>query len=490
MNDQQLRSISEVTYLTTENAWRYRVILHFFYVQHERLRHFLFPEEVYQYVKEFEYFGEYTEDQLQSDLKQLVEWKNLVPRQETGSVMTIEEFKKKKFRYQCTPYTIEIERMVEKLQHLGESFGGSLEATLFDRLLQSLQRLTKQADSMDGKELNQTWEDIYGYFRKIVQNASDYIAHLKSEKVEEHMKTESFLIYKDAFTDYLRNFILGLQKSSGKIEAEITNMAEYFAINIGLRLAEYQMGIPILDDQRSVEQIRDKYQDQWRSMEEWFLGQSGRVSELSSLQAETTEAIRRITRFAQRIGEKHQGFRSRRHDYLHLANVFSKQERLDQAHILSALLFGSCGARHIFAGQAESEDSSRKIWQDEPTIITLAPRIRTYREKSRPGAVQSHSEQKRQMYNEYLRQRDEEQQILESLIQNGRIVIAELPMVEPFVRKTLLQWVAKCMSSKEQMGRTERGRNFRLGKMGSEHVTLQAVDGELEMPNFVFEFLD
>lgn len=59
----------------------------------------------------------------------------MLPRQEIGKVHTIEDFKRKKFRYQATPYTIEIERMVNGLEQIGDSFGGSLESTLFDRLL-------------------------------------------------------------------------------------------------------------------------------------------------------------------------------------------------------------------------------------------------------------------------------------------------------------------------------------------------------------------
>lgn len=113
MDQSILKPIIEATYLTTDNAWRYRSILRYFYEQHEKMRQYLFPEEVYAYLKEFEPFREYTLEMLTSDLEQLVKWKNLIARQETGKVKTIEEFKKKRFRYQCSPYTVEMERMVE-----------------------------------------------------------------------------------------------------------------------------------------------------------------------------------------------------------------------------------------------------------------------------------------------------------------------------------------------------------------------------------------
>ena len=93
-----LNSVSEVTYLTTGSAWRYRAILRYFYLQHEQLRYYLFPEEVLEFLKESPHFADYTEELLQQDLTQLVSWKNLIPRQDTGKVHSIEDFKKKRFR--------------------------------------------------------------------------------------------------------------------------------------------------------------------------------------------------------------------------------------------------------------------------------------------------------------------------------------------------------------------------------------------------------
>jgi len=151
MDEQVLKPISEVSYLTVGNAWRYRAVLRYFYDQHERLRHYLFPEEVLEHLQRSLFFYDYAGDQLQQDLAQLVEWKNLVPRQDTGRVASIEEFKKKRFRYQATPYTIEIERMVRQLEQMGESFGGSLEKTLFDRLLTLLKRLVAEDEGDLGK---------------------------------------------------------------------------------------------------------------------------------------------------------------------------------------------------------------------------------------------------------------------------------------------------------------------------------------------------
>lgn len=94
MDEQILKPIPEANYLVAVNAWRYRAILRYFYLQHEKLRYYLFPEEIFEHLTSKHYFTDYTEEQLEQDLNQLVEWKNLIPRQDAGKVTTIQEFKK------------------------------------------------------------------------------------------------------------------------------------------------------------------------------------------------------------------------------------------------------------------------------------------------------------------------------------------------------------------------------------------------------------
>lgn len=424
------RPISEVTYLTTDNAWRYRAILRYFYQQHERLRHYLFPEEVYEYLKQNPYFEDYSEEKLQQDLNQLVEWKNLIPRQDTGKVTTIEEFKKKKFRYQCTPYTVEIERMVLGLERMGDSFGGSLERSLFERLLDSLMKLTSvenspfrdkkeqsyRIDRLTGEEANQIWEEMYDHFRKLVENATDYLAHLESEKVEEMMMTEAFLVYKDSLTEYLRNFMTSLQRTSLKIETILLETPDDLIERVIDRVADYQMSIPRLTVQQSLDEWKVKFKEQWKSIKGWFLGRDRVDSELIYLQNKTNETIRKITRFAQRLGERHHNFRSRRKDYLHLAEWFSKLEDVKEAHELSACVFGVFHTRHIYAETKATEDIYTEIWDHPPTVLTIKPRIRNYREKIRTGAVISREQEKQAMLQEYLREREAERQLVEEMI--------------------------------------------------------------------------
>lgn len=500
MNEQLIKPITEATYLTVPNAWRYRTILRYFYQQHERLRHYLALEEIFLFLKDNPYFRDYTEDQLQQDLDQLVQWKNLIPRQDTGRVSSIEEFKKRKFRYQLTPYSIEIERMVINLEHLGNGFGGSLEPTLFDRLLENLLKVTATVKALEttptytvfelsDEAIHLLWQDIYDDFRRLTENAADYLGHLQSEKVEELMLTEAFLVYKEALTEYLRNFMTSLQRTSYRIEGALFEVSAAFPERMAARLTAYELAIPRMDIRPTREQLNTRFQGEWDSLKTWFLGDGSRESDLIYLQNASNEAIRRLTRFAQRLGETHHSLRNRRMDYLHLAGMFARMDSIKEAHELSACVFGAFHTRHLWVEQPKQTDSyDLEVWDEPAAEVQIRPKIRAYHEKTRPNAVIDQSARKNAAREDYLRERASEEQLLSTLRKNDQIVLRNLPEVSSFMRKTLLSWIGKCMLNSKHQGKTETGQTITLTQVSQQAIFLRCEDGDLEMPDFILSF--
>jgi uncharacterized protein (TIGR02677 family) len=192
----------------------------------------------------------------------------------------------------------------------------------------------------------------------------------------------------------------------------------------------------------------------------------------------------------QRLGEKQHNFKSRKRDYLHLALWFSRMDDVREAHKLSAVVFGLFHTRHLYAETKQSEDIQAEVWDLPPTTIILKPRVKSYREKTKPGAVISHTRQKEAMLREYLEQKEREQRLIESLVQGDTMILSELPTVDPYVRKTILTWIGKCMASPDHCTKTETGRRIRLLKLNEETITLTSMDGVLRMPNYAFQFLD
>ena len=157
LNEKLIKPLMETKYLAVENTDRYRPIIRFFYLEHEKLRYWMYPEEVYEELHKEEYFKDYTEEQCRQDLEALTRWGNLSAIQDTKRVNSIEEFKNKKYRYQLTDYSVEIERMVMKLENLSIE-GASLEPTLLEKIKISLTQIDKILQEDD--------EHLYGWWEK------------------------------------------------------------------------------------------------------------------------------------------------------------------------------------------------------------------------------------------------------------------------------------------------------------------------------------
>ena len=131
----------------------------------------MYQEEVYAQMKEDPYFAEYRPEQCLQDLTTLTEWKNLNTIQDTRKVTSIEEFKNRKYRYQMSEYSVEIERLVVRLENLFIE-GASLEPTLLERIRLSIQRFPEMAER-DEISVYTWWNDLNNDFVRLNQNYQD-----------------------------------------------------------------------------------------------------------------------------------------------------------------------------------------------------------------------------------------------------------------------------------------------------------------------------
>ncbi len=64
----------EAKYLNVDNTDRYRPIIRLFYLNYEKLKYWMYQEEVYEELREDPYFKDYTPEQCQQDLAALTAW--------------------------------------------------------------------------------------------------------------------------------------------------------------------------------------------------------------------------------------------------------------------------------------------------------------------------------------------------------------------------------------------------------------------------------
>ena len=417
----------EAKYLNVDNTDRYRPIIRLFYLNYEKLKYWMYQEEVYEELREDPYFKDYTPEQCQQDLAALTAWGNLAAIQDTRRVSSIEEFKNKKFRYQLSEAAVEIERMVIRVENLFIE-SSSLEPTLLERIRDSLGKLSE----MEGQEREKIyvwWNDLNNDFIRLNQNYQDYMRELNSVKAEELMKTREFLVFKDRLIEYLRSFVRSLQTNVNVIEERLKSTERKTIERILGEVTEYELSIPRIDVEVDRELIYEKMQGRWDSLREWFAGEEGRESEAAKVFDTTNEIIRKITRYAARI----------------------------------------------------SEMSNSGIFDEEPYMVTVTPRVRSYREKAQRRGIRDRSREKEETRLATIQRLEEERRLLKSYIKDQRLDFAGLPQIEPHVRDVFLTWLSKALENKELRGKTEDGQIYYIeNKDTEERCVVKAADGELD----------
>lgn len=489
MDSHQFQKIKEASYLTADqNATRYRIILRFFYIEHERMKDLLYPADVFRFVRSVEGLGDYTEAMLEQDLQTLVNWNNIMPRQEMKEPKSIEDYKRKRFRYQITPYTVAFERMLADLEKKGEEFGGALEKSAFVRLLKAIRSLSAPAGESDQTQFDR-WQEVLHHFKQIKTNTSDYIGYLNSEKLETNMQTEAFLVYKDRFIHYLRDFVMALQQTAMRIQSALTEIPEASLELTCRSIVAREQSIPRIGVlELNEEAISEDFYETWKNIRSWFISNDTGDSEYASLQRQTNEAIRRITRIIQRFGERLQQHRSRKKDYLHIAKWFNECDSLEEAHQLSATVFGMFHTQHFAAEPSETSDVYADLWKEKPSEFKITPRIQGYREKSRPSSFVMNEKAKREARQEHLDKLKQLKKSLYAYVEDGKIVLSHHDFIDRDVRKVLLRWIARAQIQEKKIVQTEFGVRVSVQVDPKKRAVVRSEDGTMDMPDMIYTF--
>jgi uncharacterized protein (TIGR02677 family) len=488
ITDKLTRPLTEAKYLNADNVDRYRCIMRIFYENYEKLRYWLYQEEVYAQMVQEPYFADYRIEQCQQDLNALAEWRNLVTIQDTRKVSSIEEFKNKKFRYQMSEYSVEIERLVLRLENLLVE-GASLEPTLLERIRRSIALFTEM-DAKEPSEVYTWWSDLNSDFIRLNQNYQDYIRDLNSVKAEEMMRTKEFLVFKDKLVEYLRSFIKGLQRNVGVIEEELRMISPDLLQQVLDKVVQYEMSIPRMDMEISQTMIEKNTKDRYKSIYDWFVAENGQENEAGKLFDATNEIIRRITRYATQLSEKNALGANRREEYRKVAEIFLRCGDIAEAHRMSAMVFGLERPCHFKGDSArESESMNKSVYEEEAIEMQLKPRIRTYKEKANRSSIRNNQEEKEAARAKMIGQLRDDRRKIEALEQDGRIDFGTLPVIEERVREILLKWLSDALEDADYCARTDDGREYFLDMAhADETCVVHCEDGNFTMPRMAIVF--
>jgi uncharacterized protein (TIGR02677 family) len=483
------RNIPELKYVNADNVARYRVIMRFFYEEYKRLRYWMKPEDVYNGVMRWGALPDYTLEQCMADLAQLEEWGNLASRHDAGRATTLEEYMRKKLQYLLTPYSIEIERLLESLEKV-TGYGGSLEPTLFDSIAEKLFAIRRMDWDKEPGAALELWTSLHDAFKRLHENAADYIASMQTAKAEEMMVTESFLVYKDRLTHYLQNFVQALQRSAYKIEGNLEQISANLRDMFLERVADEELDRPRLEDVPDKASMVGELRQGWSNLDRWFRGDGRAPSELALLERATKDTIARVVRSVIRLQERKRSGVSRKKELEHLAGWFARMERLEDAHRLAGLVFGLFRTRHLQGEDLRLTDrADQSMWDEEPTVRALRSRSRKRIGRQETEPVPEHAERKRREREAYRRRQAEEWAVMQDLLRRGKLVVSELGVVPSAVRLRLLHWIGRCNASPRHSFMTPEGVVITMTNPRTARRTiLRSEDGDLELPDYEFVF--
>ena len=482
--------INETSYLSVQNAPVYRKIMRCFYREYEKMHFQLYKEDIFRLLKEDGAFEMYSMEQLVLDLESLVKWKNLTPIQDPGKVYTIADYKNKQYRYTMSEYAVEIERLTVRLENLFLE-SGNLSMNFFVRLERSLDE-TESMENAELRTVNEWWQTLQEDFKRLNQNYQDYLRDFYSGKTEKLMKSVEFMVHKDKFIKYLNEFVQELQRHSKRMEQLLEKNTERMENTILKRVVASELDIPhaLLEIHGNAEpSIRENVYGKWHSLKNWFVDRQSQECEAKKVLKITSDIIRNIIQNAALIVQVQNWGISRKDDYKKFLELFLKCEDLEEAHKLSAHVFGVQQIEHYKTNFPREEDSiNNSIYQEAPSMFLLKPHTRGYRERKDRTGFTDKSLEKMAQRESYLRRAQRQKEVVLRYIREQKIRFAEIDeVVSEDTRAIFLQWIAQANMSSEKTGRTEYGQEYRLKKKEGSCV-LKCEDGALKMPDYILEF--
>jgi uncharacterized protein (TIGR02677 family) len=442
------------SYTVESLAPLYRAVMRLFLEAKGRYRIQLRPDDVAAELRRTGLLAELPEGSVDRALDQLVEWGNLRRSHDTGRVATLEDFRRRHFVYQLTAAGEAAERAVgEVLAALERS--GSLQRVMLGTILRNLLEIRGELEIVDsgGPRPERLFELLFNVteqFRALTENASTFLARLHEAIDQGEVRTEAFLLYKQAVLEYLEQFLGELSEIAPRITREIQGIEaaggeRLVALAAGADAAPTPLGI-----QDPAEGLRRK----WQGIAAWFVGDGREPATVEHLRAAARGAINRILLVLERLHEKRFRRFSRAADLLRLAGWFDRLEGApgggERVHRLFQSLFGLFGARH-FGGLEEDPDLVRPgtSWWEAPPV-PIAPALRSTGRSTALGRtvqIVDHSRVKQLLAERHRREGEAQAAALVRFAGCGPLALADLPPLSPDEFALLLSFLDQLLSA-------------------------------------------
>ncbi len=235
--------------------------------------------------------------------------------------------------------------------------------------------------------------------------------------------------------------------------------------------------------------MKESIQKKWISFEKWFIAIDGHKAECERILDITNEIIRSVIENANMIVQLSNYGVSRKDDYKQFIQMFGNCSNINDAHCLSAHVFGIQNVEHFRMYQSiDTEDIKKSAYIQECDVVQLQSHSRNYREKRQRQGVVRRTMDKIIALQEYEEAANKKKSQVYQYIKNNRLCIEEIhDVISPDLRISILQWISLANMNTSKTGNTEFGEKYILRREKGNCV-LHCEDGDITMPRYILEF--
>jgi uncharacterized protein (TIGR02677 family) len=410
-------SFSVFSHLTAQNTVLYRQVLTVFVAAKERFQVHLRPDDVLAEIRSTSAGwhpdarapadtdgagqGALTVETVTGALDALVSWGNLLASPDTGRVVQVEDFYRKRHLFQLSQAGEAAERALERFD---ETLGrrGALQAVALEDITVTLRQFLSliHAEPLDLGMLHQSLSALTARFSELADNASAFMASLQRTIDLTDTDEDAFVAYKSRLVDYLERFIQDLTMRGPQIATLLVD-ADDERVQRALHALAARDGAAEAPDPDDPEALAETarhlsgWTNRWAGLRSWFLSENGRDSQAKLLRMSALAAIPTLLDAVRAVNARRSGRSDRSTDYLRLAQWFQEAPTDDDRHRLARAAFGLYSARHLtvdpetVAGWTDDPALIGAPWADAPPV-EISPQLRrtgSYERTGRPNQV-------------------------------------------------------------------------------------------------------
>jgi len=472
--------VNEVGYLNAhdERVHHYRAIISILYEANERY------EKAYSVLditaalnKEYPH-AEYDETEVKGYLTFLEKSGNLETEVNKDTHYSLVDFIHNKKSYFISQSTVEIERLVRRLD--AETKKSLL---IHEENLHKMATLIRESatiatlnpeDKEEGRRILKWWEDLLHLFNDLQLKAVDS-SHLYQAKIETLLRDlEAFEVYKYKILSLLGEFTSVLMEILQDVEAamEIYEVHREELPTLIVR-AQEKLEVSFLGADHDVEV--EKLNMIMLNHSRWFQGGKHSDFGFQKVLENSRTLASNLIRIINDRNKRAMNSANRSHELIHMAKVFKRLAHKNEAHEVFAKIFGATKTQSLKSEEKHIIGAFDSPYEEKPTVYKYIHKDRKRRKKETSRSHLNTAECEATIYEaeqEFCRMRD----CLKALIVDDVIDFGEIDELPLEVLNLLVDYGSKLMQENESVA-TEFGFVLKL-KSVDEEVMSQIKSGE------------